>query len=229
MGRLIISLAVACFAAAFGLALVNAVTEAPIAEQRRLEVLRAVEETLPPFDNDPVGEALHMPVIPPGEEVPETVTVYVGERGEEPTGVAFAVKGEGYGGFITVMLGVDLQGVISGIQILEHLETPGLGANIEKSSFTVRFKGKSLENSRLVAGNLAVINDGGDIDALTGATISPRGVAAGVSWGLKIFSEYRGRILEEAREGPSPASTGTEPGTGPDAGQEPIPVRGEDR
>lgn len=199
MGKLIISLAVACFAAAFGLALVNAVTEGPIAEQKRLEVLRAIEMTLPPFDNDPVGEAVELAVTSADETVEDTVTFYIGRRGGQPTGIAFAVEGEGYGGFITVMLGVDLEGVVSGIRILEHLETPGLGANIEQSWFTDRFRGKSLESSQLVGGNLAVIKDGGDIDALTGATISPRGVATGVSWGLRLFERYRGGILGAAR------------------------------
>jgi len=51
--------------------------------------------------------------------------------------------GEGYGGFITVMMGIDLAGNIAGIVILEHLETPGLGANIESAElFRDQFKGK---------------------------------------------------------------------------------------
>ena len=94
------------------------------------------------------------------------------------------------------MLGVNPAGEITGIYILKHLETPGLGANIERPEFTEQFKGKSLANSKLVRGNLAVTKDGGDIQALTGATISPRGVVQAVNWGLKVFEKHKGEILK---------------------------------
>jgi electron transport complex protein RnfG len=119
--------------------------------------------------------------------------------------VAFQTFGEGYGGFIYIMMGIDLEGRISGVKILEHEETPGLGAKIEEPSFRGQFKGKSLENSVLVNGNLAVKKDGGDLDALTGATISPRGVAQAASAGLKIFARHRQEILGAEAPGEGPA------------------------
>ena len=128
------------------------------------------------------------------------LTVYLGRQGETITGVAFPVFGEGYGGLIHIMVGINLTGEISGITVLEHLETPGLGAKIEEPSFTDQFKDKSLENSTLVNGNLAVKKDGGDLDALTGATISPQGVAMAASAGLKIFQRHSAQILGSPQE-----------------------------
>lgn len=194
--RLIITLTVTCLGSALALAAIHGLTEAPIQEQKRLANLRAIEEVLPPFDNDPVENTRQIALEDDEVGAEKELIVYLGLEGNEITGVAFPVYGEGYGGLIHVMVGINLQEEISGVKVLEHLETPGLGAKIEESSFTDQFKSKSLENSLLVNGILAVTKDGGDLDALTGATISPRGVAMAVSAGLKIFNRHRHEILD---------------------------------
>ena len=76
-------------------------------------------------------------------------------------------------------------GEITGIDILPgHGETPGLGARVDEDSFKEQFRGRSLNNSVW-----KVKKDGGNIDQISGATISPRGVAEAVKKGLEIYSK----------------------------------------
>jgi electron transport complex protein RnfG len=194
--RLIVVLTITCLGSALALAAIHGLTEEPIQEQKRLATMRAIQEVLPPFDNDPVEDTRQIVLEDDEAGAQKELTIYLGRKEKDVTGVAFPVFGEGYGGLIYVMVGINLQDEISGVKVLEHLETPGLGAKIEEPSFTDQFKGRSLENSVLVNGNLAVKKDGGDMDALTGATISPRGVALAASAGLRIFKRHRQQILE---------------------------------
>jgi len=214
--RLIAALTITCAVSALALSVIHGLTEEPIEEQKRLATMRAVQEVLPPFDNDPAEETLMITLQEDEVGARDTVTVYLGTQSGQSTGVAFQTFGEGYGGYIDIMVGIDLEGHISGVKILEHEETPGLGAKIEESDFRDQFQGKSLDNSVLVNGNLAVKNDGGDLDALTGATISPRGVAQAASAGLKIFARHRQEILGPAIE--------RESSTGETAGEETSPA-----
>jgi electron transport complex protein RnfG len=173
------------------------VTKEPIAEQKRLELLRALETTLPEYDNDPPSTATEVTLTLEDGETAD-VTFYYARMGSDVVGVAFVVIGQGFQSFIHVMLGVSVDSEITGIEVLEHAETPGLGALIELDSFKKQFRGKSMDNSKLVAGNMAVVNDGGDIQAITGATISPRAIVQAVSAGMELFEEHRASILGEA-------------------------------
>ena len=78
-----------------------------------------------------------------------------------------------FSGNLTVMVGVDADGACSGISIVSSGETSGLGANASKDYFRAQFVGKS--------GTVQVAKDGGEIDALTGATITSRGVSEAVT------------------------------------------------
>lgn len=185
---MVVVLTLICLIAALALAGVDRFTTEPQLEEKRLARLRAIKSVLPHFDNDPLKNKKEL----------EAITFYLAKKAGEITGVAFSSKGEGYSGFITIMMGVNPEDdSITGIEILEHLETPGLGANIEEEEFRNQFKRKSSANSKLVDGRLAVNKDKGDIDALTGATISSRGVTEAVDKGLKIFLEYKEQILSK--------------------------------
>lgn len=91
-------------------------------------------------------------------------------------GKAVAVSSRGYGGPIELMVGIDGKGKVSGVKVLNHRETPGLGANIVGKKFLDQFKGKTLKDP---------IEPKKDIDAITGATISSRAVCVGVREALK--------------------------------------------
>ena len=198
--RLIAVLAGICAIAGFALAGVYEVTKEPIAYQKKLEVIRSLEAVLPGMGTDPDSFFVDMK-----REDGSPVRVYRarGKDGDSVAGAAFQVVApDGYSGNIYIMMGVLPDGTLGGIEILSHAETPGLGALIVEDSWKGQFKGRSLENT-----NFKVKKDGGDIDQLTGATISPRAVTGAVEKGLIWFKDNRDEILD--------ASAGTKPETTP--------------
>ncbi len=191
---LVVVLTLVCLISALALALVNDLTEDRIAEQKRLAKLRAVKEVLPRDASQEVSS------VPEWKEKDGTAKeIYLGNKGGQMVGVAFTSVGEGYGGFITIMMGVAPDGKVTGIEIIEHLETPGLGANIESPElFKDQFKGKNPPEGKLVvvkAGMAKEENKDWEIEALTGATVSPRGVVQAVNHGLAMFQKYKDQIL----------------------------------
>lgn len=105
-------------------------------------------------------------------------------------GYAFMTDGKGYGGKIGILVGLETNRALRGIRVISHQETPGLGAKITDTGFLDQFVG-------LVPAQLALARDGGAVDAITGATISSRAVAEGISAGLVDMSA----ILDAAQEG----------------------------
>ena len=198
----VVVLTLVCIISSLALALVNNLTEERIAEQKRLAESRAVEAALLDgdlqCDNKPSEDAIK--VLDWKDEDGNPKKIRLGKLGGKIVGVAFTAVGEGYGGNIKIMMGVDLSGKVVGIEILEHLETPGLGANIVYDSFEDRFNGKRLKGSpesRLMVIKGAAAKEHWEIQALTGATVSPIGVASAVTRGLKKFEEYKEQILAE--------------------------------
>lgn len=190
MLRLMVVLTSICFVAALALSQVYELTKEPIAHQKRLEVLRAIRVVLPEIDNEPDQDVVRLSVSETGAATRER-TFFRGRLNGDIVGVAFVAESrEGYGGDIEIMLGLDPQGSILGVEVLSHRETPGLGAKIVERSFLEQFAGRSLENTKW-----AVEKDGGDIDQITGATVSPRAVLKAVEKGLHVFDQHRTEIL----------------------------------
>ncbi len=98
-------------------------------------------------------------------------------------GYVIEVTPSGFGGTIDMVVGIGTDGTVTGVSIISMSETSGLGANASKESFRSQFVGKS--------GELAVSKDGGEIDALTGATITSRAVTNGVNTALAVASEMQ--------------------------------------
>ena len=96
-------------------------------------------------------------------------------------GYVVEVTPSGFGGTIDMVVGVGTDGTVTGVSIISMSETAGLGANASKDEFRAQFVGKS--------GTVAVTKDGGDIDALTGATITSRAVSNGVTSALEAVAE----------------------------------------
>ena len=200
--RLVAVLSGICAVAGLALAGVYEVTKEPIAYQKKLEVIRSLEAVLPGLDTDPDSYFLDMQ-----REDGSAVRVFRSpvESGDAVAGVAFQVVApDGYSGNIFIMMGVFPDGKLGGIEILSHAETPGLGNLIEDESWKGIFKGRSLDDT-----NFKVKKDGGDIDQLTGATISPRAVSGAVEKGLIWFKDNRDAVLD-ASVGEKPASTSGE-------------------
>ncbi len=118
--------------------------------------------------------------------VPDTVWKAI-DSTQNVVGIVFRVFPQGYSGPIPLMVGLDLEGKITGIRIASAAEglkeTPGLGVKIIELDFREQFIGKTLDNVLLK-------RDGGEIDAITAATISSRAVCNGIKQGIEQFASY---------------------------------------
>jgi len=189
--RLVLVLTMIAAGAGLILSLVEGVTREPIAEQRRLETLRALSAVLPPADNSPDQDTVSLVTGKDRRGRDQSRTFFRGRQTGAVNGVAFKVVApDGYSGNIAIMVGVDLKGTVTGLEILTHAETPGLGDKITLPEFKEMFKGRSLENA-----DWRVKKDGGEFDQITGATISPRAVVGAVRRGLEFFVAHRDEIL----------------------------------
>ena len=106
-------------------------------------------------------------------------------------GYALQVEPSGFDGTITMMVGVGTDGKVLGISVISHTETAGLGAvaggeNAKGQAFREQFVGKD--------GFLAVTKDGGDIDAITGATVTSRAVCKGVNAALACVEKLQQEV-----------------------------------
>jgi electron transport complex protein RnfG len=97
------------------------------------------------------------------------------------------VSGKGYGGNIGIMVAFNIEkDELAGIGVTTHSETPGLGARSKTDpSFRAQFKGKSINKP------VKVRPEGGDIDALSGATVTSKGVCSGVNNSIEIYKKIR--------------------------------------
>jgi len=98
---------------------------------------------------------------------------------------AFTIStNSGYNGYINILFAVDLNNKLTGYKILEMTETPGLGDKADQSSFKNQFLGKGLDNF-----NFNVKKAGGDVDAITAATITSSAVSLALEEGLKLAKQ----------------------------------------
>ena len=104
---------------------------------------------------------------------------------------------DGYSGAIRLLVGIDLSSKITGVRAIEHRETPGLGdkVDIKKSDWIQSFIGKSLDNP---LNGWAVRKEGGEFDAFTGATITPRAVINRVEAALEFYQQHSSELLTQA-------------------------------
>lgn len=158
------------------------------------DMLLSLSQVLPPsiYDNKPLEDTLMLPAETKGE--PGT-KIYRARKDGKIVGVAYEITGQGYGGPIVLIMGVDSTGKILGVRVISHHETPGLGDNIEvsKSDWITKFKG--LFFGKPPKEQWKVKKDGGYFDQFTGATITPRGVVKAIKHGLELFMANRAKIL----------------------------------
>jgi electron transport complex protein RnfG len=174
------------------LALAAMATEKDIAAAKAEDLRQSLSQVLPgKYDNDPTQDTLTM-AGPVGD-----IKVYRARRAGTVAAVVYQVSGNGYAGPIDCMMGVDRDGKVLGVRVLQHKETPGLGDKIEpaKDPWIHSFEGKSLTDPE--PQKWAVKKDGGVFDQFAGATITPRGVVKAVKGGLDFFAKERAHLLEE--------------------------------
>lgn len=137
--------------------------------------------------------------IPPPHELPgdDEALIYRIYAEGEPVAALFVVTAkDGFSGPIRILLGVDLQGVVTGIRILKHRETPGLGDKIDsrRSDWVHQFPGHSITDPEVT--KWAIKRDGGQFDQLTGASVTPRAVVKAMRDTLIYFEANRDQIFE---------------------------------
>jgi electron transport complex protein RnfG len=158
-------LVVTCLVWGALLGLTHGATEKRIEEAERAELYRTLSQ------------------IFPSAQFTEENGYYVCSENGVVVGYAVEVEERGYGGKMRVLVGVLPEGTVAGVRILSHGETPGLGAKVTEEAFLGQFRGKGLEG-------MALKKDGGEIEGVTGATISSRAVVRAVRSGLE---NLRGR------------------------------------
>ena len=132
----------------------------------------------------------------------EDVPVYRVYAGGEAVAALFVVRAmDGFSGPIRLLIGIEANGNITGVRVLEHRETPGLGDLIEsdKSDWIEQFRGRSLTSPD--SSRWAIRRDGGDFDQLTGASITPRSVIKAIKETLDYFEANQEQVFaEESQE-----------------------------
>jgi len=191
MVRMVVVLSLICGVCALALSGLRTAT----AEQIERQILTYLEgptvrTVLEGAENDLIEDRQKVEID--GKEM----TLFVAKRGGEVWGVAYETVGSGFGGDITVMVGYDLtDDELTGVQIVSHKETPGIGSKITMDQYTRSFIGMPLSS------DFRLETAGGDLDAITGATYSAQGRAEAVRRSVELYPEVKARLQDEIAEG----------------------------
>lgn len=158
--------------AAFVLAGVNAITKEKIAEAEKTSNIQAMKVLFPEADefkeiNDSINE---------------------GFKEGQSLGFCVNVSPKGYGGEIKLLVGIDNENKVTGIEVLSHSETPGLGAKSTGESFKSQFKGKETDLSVVKTQT----KNSNEVQAITGATVTSRAIADGIREANDMIKEIKG-------------------------------------
>ncbi|AEY01878.1 RnfABCDGE type electron transport complex subunit G [Oceanimonas sp. GK1] len=186
-------------------AFTNSLTRDTIIEQEQAQLLAVLNELLPDSTHDePLFEHCVKLASPQYLGSRDPLPAFTAVKQGEIQGYAIeAIAPDGYSGEIKLVVGVKADGALSGVRVLNHNETPGLGDKIElkKSDWLLDFDGKRLNGAEDT--RWAVRNDGGQFDAFTGATITPRAVVGAVRKVLLLVSEQPELLSNAPRCGES--------------------------
>lgn len=143
---------------------------------------KALELVLPEFEGNP-GDAMFK--IAPAVSGLDSLECYPAYKDGKLVGLAIKSSTmTGFSGLIRMMIGFKPDGTIHDTFVLEHKETPGLGTGMKEEKFKSQFRGKNPKSA-----NLTVKKDGGEVDALTAATISSRAFCDGLKNAHDLFNK----------------------------------------
>ena len=168
-----LSLTVVCLVCSALLGGVYAVTAEPIRMAEQAKVSASIARVLPDFESQPVLESVNVDGI--------DYSYY------RVSGAGYAVISTvgGFGGPLSLMVGIAEDGLVVNTVVLSHSETPGLGAKCTTDlPFIDQFKGWNPAEKRL-----AVRKDGGDVDAITASTITSRAYAKAIANAVSVYSK----------------------------------------
>lgn len=179
------------------LAIIYEITKQPIADNEAKARLALFKQVLPSdsYDNDILSSTV---TIEPNAQLgnKQTSIANIAFMNKKPVGMILeATAHDGYAGDIKLLVGIRLDGVISGVRVLTHKETPGLGDYIDfaRDTWISIFDGQSLKKT--ASAQWKVKKDGGQFDYMVGATISPRAVVKKVHETLEFFKAEKKALL----------------------------------
>ena len=174
--KLGVTLFAICAVAALVLGVTNNIT-APVIEERNIQASNEARKTvLPEADEFKELEGMNSDIV---------LEVYEGIKDGQVIGYTIKTSSKGYGGAIELMVGISKDSKITGVEIGNHSETPGLGSKATEPIFKNQYVDKDVSNSLLVVKGSA----NNDISAISGATITSNGVTNGVNAAMKIYNE----------------------------------------
>lgn len=169
--------------AGISLGFINDITKGPKAQAKLARKTNALKNVLPEFNNNPVREI----ILLKSDLAKDSIEIYPAYLEEAEAGIAIiGVSEKGFSGLVKIMVGFTPDGTIHNIAVLEQKETPGLGTKMKDEKFIRQFRGKDPSTF-----HLKVKKDQGDVDALTGATITTRAFSEATQMAYDVFIEHQ--------------------------------------
>lgn len=190
--NMLISLVGICLVVAAILAFINQTTEESIDKTKLEEKLSAIREVTPKFDNNPYEDKFEVSLPEGGNPI----TVYPAKLNGQIVGYAIdSYTEKGFSGHISIMVGYDNNDNIVSYKVLEMAETPGLGSKMVdffKSKSSGENAIRNMEGLNMAkAGELKVSKDGGNVDAISAATISSRAFLDAVNRSYEVYKKVK--------------------------------------
>ena len=193
------ALTLVAFALTFTLlmTIVYQITKEPIAQSEAKARIALFQQVVAHdrYDNDVLNDTINIaPNVLLGNKNPSTASI--ARKNNKPIAIILeAIANDGYSGNIKLLVAINHDGTISGVRVLSHTETPGLGdyIDIAKSKWIKLFDGESLIKTS--GSDWTVKKDGGKFDYMAGATITPRAVIKAVHKALQYFEENKVILL----------------------------------
>ncbi len=161
--------------------------ESQILKFQKAPAIAAIFDTA---TNDPLQERFKITI----ED--EEITFFPAKLEDGSKAVAFEAKGAGFGGDVGLMVGIDLEtDKIIKARVTTHSETPGIGSRVkdDPAAFLSQFAGMGFDST------FKTKNNGGDIDALSGATVTSKGVIVAAAQVKKLYLKLKPQILNEMK------------------------------
>ncbi len=150
----------------------------------------AIKQILSDVSNDPLQDRFKI------MDNDQELTFFVGKHDGTPDSITFETSGKGFGGDIGLMVGINIESdQIIGVAVTTHSETPGLGSKAKDDpKFASQFAGMTMDK------NLAIKKNGGEIDIISGATITSAGVSLAAQKAQEIYTRLKAEIHKQASQ-----------------------------
>jgi electron transport complex protein RnfG len=172
------------------LAAIQKGTEVQIENQvLKFQKAPAIKDIFPDATNDPLAERFSV------KAQDMDLQVFPCTLADGAKAIAFETKGTGFGGPVGLMVGINLDtDQIINVRVTTHSETPGIGSRAKDDlSFVGQFSGQGMDT------NFALKGDGGTIDAMSGATVTSKGVSIAAVQAKEIYQKLKPEIVKQIK------------------------------